>query len=132
MSSMTQAPGFNKSVYQGTHGNLSTVISTVQISAVPSGDTIQMIKMPPGTRVSTILVSSSSGLGADAGIDILVGDDVVASVDDFSAEGTHTRSGPLSLSQEAVVYSVKIKGGLTVAATGDLVMQLFYVSEGTL
>lgn len=132
MSSTTQAPGFNKSVYQGTHGNLSTVISDVQLSAAASGDTVQMVKMPPGTRVSTILVSSSSGLGADAGIDILAGDDIVASVDDFADPFTHTRGGPMKLSQEPVVYSVKIKGGATVAATGDLIMQLFYISEGTL
>ena len=130
--SVTQAPSFNQTVYQGTHGNLSVAYSENVLSAVAVDDEIQLLSLPAGLRVSTILLYSVSGLGEGAGVDVLVDGVVVASVDDFSVPATHTRSGPLVVTPVPVTYSIRVKGEDGVTATGDVLLQLYYTSEGTL
>lgn len=127
--STIQASSFNKVVYQGTHGNLSVAISEHSFSATPKDTIVDIFLIPPGARLTTALLYSKSGLGAGAGIDLLIDGTVVDSVIDFSqADATHTR--PVLISTEAeTTVSVQVTGA---AATGDFVLEIFYLYEGTI
>lgn len=124
-----QAPSYNKAVYQGTHGNQSVALAGYDFKTTAVGTIVDIFTLPPGAQLTTALLYSGSGLGEGAGLDVLIGGQVVTSVDDFSAPGsTHTRC-VLEKTEEDTDVSVQVKGA---AATGDLVLEIFYIYEGTL
>lgn len=124
-----QAPSYNRPVYQGTHGNQSVAIASYTFNATAADTTVDLLSIPPGAQLTTALLYSSSGLGDGAGIDLLIGGSVVASVVDFSAaDTTHTRC-VLEETTANTDVSVQVIGA---AATGDLVVEIFYIYEGTL
>ena len=127
--STIQAPSYNRAVYQGTHGNQSVALAQYDFNATPADTIVDIFSMPAGAKLTTALLYSSTGLGAGVGIDLLIGGTVVTSVDDFSAaDTTHTRC-VLGVTDEATDISVQVNGA---AATGDLVLEIFYIYEGTL
>lgn len=127
--STIQAPSYNRAVYQGTHGNQSVALAQYDFSATPADTIVDIFSMPAGAQLTTALLYSSTGLGAGVGIDLLIGGTAVTSVDDFSAaDTTHTRC-VLEVTDEATDISVQVNGA---AATGDLVLEIFYIYEGTL
>lgn len=127
--STIQASSYNRPVYQGTHGNQSVAIASYTFNATAVDTVVDIFNLPPGAQLTTALMYSSSGLGDGAGLSLLIGSTVVTSVDDFSAaDTTHTRC-VLQETTETTDVSVQVTGA---AATGDLVLEIFYIYEGTL
>lgn len=124
-----QASSYNRPVYQGSHGNQSVAIAQYTFNATAEGTVVNIFSLPPGAQLTTALLYSSSGLGEGAGLDLLIAGTVVTSVDDFSAaDTTHTRC----VLEETIAntdVSVQVTGA---DATGDLVLEIFYIYEGTL
>ena len=124
-----QASSYNRPVYQGSHGNQSVAIAKYTFDATAVDTVVDIFSLPPGAQLTTALLYSSSGLGEGAGVDLLIGGAVVTSVDDFSAaDTTHTRC-VLEETTANTDVSVQVTGA---AATGDLVLEIFYIYEGTL
>lgn len=128
--STIQAPSYNRPVYQGTHGNLSVAVGQYIASATASGTQIDLISLPPGCRVATVLAYTDTGMGTGVGVKVSLGSSVVATVGDMSAAGTST-TVPVALpyTTDETIVSTTITGG---AATGDLIIEVFYIYEGTL
>ncbi len=128
--STIQAPTYNRAIYQGTHGNVSVAVGQYNCAATAKGTVIQLISLPAGCRISTVLVYTDTGLGASVGVTVAAGDTTIATVADMSAAAT-SQTVPVALlyNDTDEVISATITGA---AATGDLIVEVFYIYEGTL
>ena len=128
--STIQASTLNRAVYQGTHGNLSVAIGQHTCSANAIGDVIELITLPAGCRLTTVMVYSDTGLGDGAGVTISAGSTTLATIADMSATPTsQTVLLALPYNEDEEVVSATITGA---AASGDLIVEVFYVYEGTM
>ncbi|HED2522699.1 TPA: hypothetical protein R4Y92_001437 [Klebsiella aerogenes] len=127
--STIQAPTYNRAVYQGTHGNVSVAVGQYTCAATAKSTVIQLISLPAGCRISTVLVYTDTGLGASVGVTVAAGDTTIATVADMSAATSQTVPVALLYNDTDEVISATITGA---EATGDLIVEVFYIYEGTL